>query len=138
MQKKVREVMDACSPEIDNDIVTVRDEVKNWVSSLKATKDWDNGEAVSLKIKLCHFMRFGSNLFLLAETMEIGERLLQWSKDQEVPFHAYKQHMGGHRKTEWSGEAEHQPTPRQQSPERKAPEDYFRPPKKRPRSRDEE
>jgi len=78
MQKKVREVMDACPPEIANDIVTVRDEVKNWASSL-APKDWNNGEAVSLKTKFCHFMRFGSNLSLLTETMEIGECLLQWS-----------------------------------------------------------
>ena len=76
MQKKVREVMDASSP---NAIVTVRDEVKNWASSLKAPKDWDNGEAVRLKTKFCHFLRFGSNLSLLTETMEIGERLLQWS-----------------------------------------------------------
>ena len=49
MQKKVREVMDAIPPEISNDIVTVRDEVNNWASSLKAPKDWDSGEAVSLK-----------------------------------------------------------------------------------------
>ena len=33
MQKKVREVMDACPPEIYSDISTVRDEVKNWASS---------------------------------------------------------------------------------------------------------
>ena len=84
--------MDACPPDISNDIVTVRDEVKNWASSLKAPKHW--GEAVSLKAKFCHFMRFGSNGTLLTETMEIGERLLQWSKDQELPFHAYKQHLG--------------------------------------------
>ena len=44
MQKKVREVMDACPPEIVYDIVTVSDEVKNWASSLKAPRDWGSGE----------------------------------------------------------------------------------------------
>jgi hypothetical protein len=121
MQKKVREVMDACPPDISSDMATVRDEAKNWASSLKAPKDWDSGEAVSLKAKFCHFMRFGDNGTLLTETMEIGERLLQWSKDQELPFHAYKQHLGGHRKMDWSGEAEHQAISRQQSPDRRAP-----------------
>ena len=78
MQKKVQEVMGACPPEISNDLhLTVRDEVKNWASSLKAPKDSDSGEAVSLKAKFCHFMRFNSNGTLLTETMEIGQRLLQ-------------------------------------------------------------
>ena len=45
-------------------------------------------------------MCFGSNEYLISETMEIGERLLQWLKDQEVPYHAYKQHLGGHRMSE--------------------------------------
>jgi hypothetical protein len=81
MQKKVQEVRGGLPPEISNDIVTVRDEVKNWLSSLKAPKDWNNGEAVSLKEKFGHCMRFGSNGTLLTEAMEIGERLLQWSKD---------------------------------------------------------
>ena len=103
--------MDAFPPEISNDIVTVRDEVNNWASSLKAPKDWDNGQAVSLKEKFGHFMCFGSNGILLTETMEIRKRLLQWSKVQELPFHAYKQHSGGHGKTDWSGEAEHQAIP---------------------------
>ena len=98
MQKKVREVMGARPPEISNDVVTIRDEVKNWLSSLKAPKDWDNGGAVSLKVKFGHCMRFGSNGTLLTEAMEIGERLLQWSKDQALLFHVYKQHLGGHRK----------------------------------------
>ena len=93
MQKKVREVMDACPPEVASDISTVREEVKNWASSLKAPRDWGSGEAVSLKTKFCHFMRFGSNEDLISEKMEIGEHLLQWSKDQEVPYHAYKQHL---------------------------------------------
>ena len=39
MQKKVREVMDACPPDIATDIEKVRDEVKNWASSLKASKE---------------------------------------------------------------------------------------------------
>ena len=83
-------------------------------------------------------MHFGSNGTILTETMEIGERLLQWSKDDELPFHAYKQHVRGHRKTEWSGEAEHQAIPRQLSPDRRAPEDYSRITQKRARSREEE
>ena len=131
MQKKVREVMDACPPDIASDIATVRDEVKNWASSLKAPKDWGSGEAVSLKTKFCHFMRFGSNEDLISETMEIGERLLQWSKDQEVPYHAYQQHLGGHRMSEWGGEAAAQASTRQRSQERRAPEEYQRPPQKR-------
>ena len=130
--------MDTCPPDISSDMATVRDEAKNWASSLKAPKDWDSGEAVSLKAKFCHFMRFGDNGTLLTETMEIGERLLQWSKDQELPFHAYKQHLGGHRKMDWSGEAEHQAIPRQQSPDRRAPEEYSRVTQKRARSREEE
>ena len=52
----------------------------------------------NLKTKFCQFMHFGPNDELLSETMEIGERLLQWSKEQELPFHAYKQHIGGHRR----------------------------------------
>ena len=83
-------------------------------------------------------MRFGSNDDFISKTMEIEERLLQWSKDQELPFHAYKQHLGGHRKTEWSREAEHQAIPRQQSLECRAPEDYFRITQKRSQSREEE
>ena len=88
--------MDACPPEIANDIEMIRDEVKHWTSSLKAPKEWDSGETVNLKTKFCHFMPFGPNDELLSETMEIGERLLQWSKDRELPFHAYK-HIGGNR-----------------------------------------
>ena len=89
MQKKVQEVMDACPPEIAKDIVTVRNEVKNRTSILKAPKGWDSVEAVSLKTKFCHFMRFGSNEDFITETMEIGKHLLQWSKDQELSFHAH-------------------------------------------------
>ena len=66
--------MDARPPESANDIVTVSDEVKNGASSLKAPKDRDSGEAVNLKTKFCHFMRFRD---LIPETMDIGERLKQ-------------------------------------------------------------
>ena len=59
-------------PKISKDIVTIWDEFKNWASSLKALKDWDSGEAVSLKTKFCHFMRFGSNEDFISEKMEIG------------------------------------------------------------------
>jgi len=51
-----------------------------------------------------------------------------------VTFPPYKQHLGGHRKTD----AEHQTIPTQQSPERKAPEDDSRITHKRARSREEE
>ena len=83
-------------------------------------------------------MRFGPHDDLISETMEIGERLLQWSKDQELPYHAYKQHLGGHRMSEWGGEAANQASARQRSPERRATEEYQRPPQKRARSREEE
>ena len=71
-------------PEIASDIEKVRDEVKNWASSLKAPKEWGSGETVNLKTKFCYFMRFGPNDELLSEPMEIGERLLQWSKDHST------------------------------------------------------
>ena len=112
--------MDACPPDIANDIKTVMDEVKSWASSLKAPREGDSGESVSLKTKFSHFVRFGSNEELLSETIEIGERLLQWSKDQEVPFHAYKQNIGGHRHAEWSEREKHRDTARPHGPNRRA------------------
>jgi hypothetical protein len=63
--------MDACPPHIDNDIVTGRDEVKNWASSLKALS------GIAGKTKFFQFIRFGSNDELMSETMEIWKRLLQ-------------------------------------------------------------
>ena len=52
-------------------------------------------------------MRFGSNEDLISETMEIEERLLRWSKDQELPFHAYKKHIVGQMHAEWSEREAH-------------------------------
>ena len=130
--------MDACPPEIATDIEKIRDEVKHWTSSLKAPKEWGSGETVNLKTKFCQFMRFGPNDELLSETMEIGERLLQWSKDQELPFHAYKQHIGGTRRANLREEEENRDTARTHSPYRRAQEDYARVTQKRQRSRDEE
>jgi len=136
MQKKVREVMDACPPEIATDIEKIRDEVKHWTSSLKAPQEWSSGETVNLKTKFCQFMRFGPNDELLSETMEIGERLLQWSKDQELPFHAYKQHNGGNRRANLREGEEHRDTASTHSPYRRAQEGYARVTQKRQRSRE--
>ena len=83
-------------------------------------------------------MRFEPNDELLSETMEIGERLLQWSKDQELPFHAYKQHIGGHRRAKRREGEEHRDTASTHSPYRRAQEDYARVTQKRQRARDEE
>ena len=94
---------------------------RDLVSSLKAPKNLDSGEAVSLKMKFCHFMRFRPTDDLISETMEIGERRLQWSKELETPFHAYQQHIGAHRNAEWVNYTSDR---RPQSLHRKEQDDY--------------
>ena len=60
MQKKVREVMDACPPEIATDIEKVRDEVKNWASTrnaiprVQAAYRWTGVQTATQLVRIAH------------------------------------------------------------------------------------
>jgi len=82
MQKKVWVVIDACPPDITSGWLDVKSKTGHQVSKHRRTLTAD-------KSKFCHFKRFGSIDDLLSETMEIEERLLQWSRQcqRKLPLH---------------------------------------------------
>jgi hypothetical protein len=61
-------------------------------------------------------MRNGATDELIIGVVEIGERLLQWANDQELPHHTCKQHYGIARAKDWEATSQAYESDRRQEP----------------------